>query len=329
MILDIIIPQYKEDESVIKNLLNSKNDQKNVDFSQIKLTIVNDKSDCLLSDKFLKSFNNLDITFMINDRNTGPGLARQKGFDNTNGLFVMFCDSDDELYDSNTLSIIMDFITKYEPDYLVTNISVERENGNEIKKGKDTFPWMHGKVYKREFLINNDIRFHERIRHVEDAYFTTSIIGVIDEKNISFLDVPTYKWKANKESLTRAKYKHHYLVEIFDDFYNLSLDLYEFLKKKNSKIKMNYAISSIFGIYLVLNSDLFDYPDLEEKKNLYLNKLHELVKKRRNMFVIYGKDKVEKIYEIEFREIVKRNGIKTISKDLNDFYAEYLQNKEF
>ena len=43
MILDIIIPQYKEDESVIKNLLNSINNQKNVDFSQIKLTIVNDK----------------------------------------------------------------------------------------------------------------------------------------------------------------------------------------------------------------------------------------------------------------------------------------------
>ena len=326
MILDIIIPQYKEDEKIISNLLNSINNQKNVDFSQIKLTIVNDKSDVLLSNEFLKSFNNLNIDFLINDRNTGPGLARQKGFDNTNGIFVMYCDSDDELYNLNSLSVIMDYITKYEPDYLVTDIAIEKgDNSIEIKKGKDTFPWMHGKVYKREFIINNNIKFHNTIRHVEDAYYTTCILGIIEKGKIHFLDIPTYRWKANQLSLTRSKNKHHYIVEIFDDFYNLSIELYNFLRDRNSKIKMNYAISSIFGIYLVLNSDLFDYPDLVEKKNYYLNKLYDLVNKRRNMFVIYGKDKVEKIYEIEFREIVNRNGIKTISKNLEDFYIEYLK----
>lgn len=325
MLLDIIIPQYKENEEKIKNLLNSINNQKNTDFSQIKLTIVNDKSDVLLSNEFLNSFNNLNIDFTINDKNTGPGLARQKGIDNTNAEYIMFMDSDDELYDLNVLGVLLDFITKYEPNYLVTNIAVERESGIEILKGKATFPWMHGKVYKREFLIKNDIRFHEVIRHVEDAYFTTCILGVIDYKNISFFDFTTYRWKANVESLTRSKYKHHYIVEIFDDFYNLSLDLYDFLKKKNSKLKFNYAISSIFGIYLILNSDLFNYPDLNERRELYLNKLQELVQKRRNIFVILGKEKVEEIYKIEFREIVKRNGIKSIYKDLNDFYIEYLK----
>lgn len=325
MILDIIIPQYNEDEKQISNLLNSINNQKDVDFSQIKLTIVNDKSNTLLSDEFLKSFSNLDITFMINDRNTGPGLARQKGFDNTNGLYVMYCDSDDELYNLNVLSLILDYITKHEPKYLVTDIAVERAQGIEILRGKDTFPWMHGKVYNRKFLVDNGIRFHDTIRHVEDAYYTTSILGVLDSTQINFIDIPTYRWKANLSSLTRSKNKHHYIVEIFDDFYNLSIELYNFLKEKNSKIKFNYAISSIFGIYLVLYSDLFDYPDLVEKKNYYLAKLKELVKKRRNMFVIYGREKVEKIYEIEFRDIVRRNGIRTISKDLDDFYSEFLQ----
>lgn len=325
MLLDIIIPQYSENEEVISNLLNSINNQNNVDFSQIKITIVNDFSNVILNDKFLHSFNNLDINYIRNDKNTGPGLARQNGFDNTNGLYVMFCDSDDELYDSNSLWVIMDYITKYEPKYLVTDILVEKNKGTEILKGKATFPWMHGKVYNREFIVNNNIRFHNTIRHVEDAYFTTCLLGLIDSKEIHFLDIPTYRWKANPASLTRSKSKHHYIVEIFDEFYDLSIELYNFLRDRNSRIKLNYAISSIFGIYLVLNSDLFDYPDLEEKKNYYLNKLHELVKKRRNIFIILGRDKVEKIYEIEFKEIVKRNGIRTISKDLNDFYIEYIQ----
>ena len=325
MLLDIIIPQYSENEEVISNLLNSINNQNNVDFSQIRITIVNDFSNVILNDEFLHSFNNLDIDYIRNDKNTGPGLARQKGFDNTNGLYVMYCDSDDELYDLNSLSIILDYITKYEPKYLVTDILVEKSKGTEILKGKATFPWMHGKVYNREFVVNNNIRFHNTIRHVEDAYFTTCLLGLIDSKEIDFLDIPTYRWKANPASLTRSKSKHHYIVEIFDEFYDLSIELYNFLRDRNSRIKLNYAISSIFGIYLVLNSDLFDYPDLEEKKNYYLNKLHELVKKRRNIFIILGRDKVEKIYEIEFKEIVKRNGIRTISKDLNDFYIEYIQ----
>ncbi|MBR3617536.1 MAG: glycosyltransferase, partial [Acholeplasmatales bacterium] len=263
MLLDIIIPQYSENEEVIRNLLNSINNQNNVDFSQIKITIVNDFSNVILNDKFLHSFNNLDINYIRNDKNTGPGPARQKGFDNTNGLYVMYCDSDDELYDLNSLWVIMDFITKYEPDYLVSNIAIENEFGEyEIKKNKDTFPWMHGKVYKRQFLVDNEIRFHDDIRHVEDGYYTTCVLGVIDKEKIKYLDYATYKWKNNTSSLTRSKNKYNYVVNTFDEFIKSPKYTYDFLVKKNSKIKYNYIISALFGIYIALNSNVFDYKEL-------------------------------------------------------------------
>lgn len=327
MLLDIIIPQYNEDENVIKYLLNSINNQKDVDFSQVKITIVNDCSNVKLSDSFLNSFNNLNISYIENDKNTGPGLARQKGIDNTNSDFIMFCDSDDELYDLNSLHVITDFISKYEPLYLVTNIVVEIGNEGkyiEIKKGKDTYPWMHGKVYKRSFLNENDIRFHPLIRHLEDSYFTTSILGVIDPKKIAYLDYATYRWKNNNKSLTRDTKKYSYAVNTFDDFFNSPLYTYEFLSKKNSKMKFNYIISSIFAIYIVLNSDLFNYDELKEKREFYLNKLNDLIKTKRNLFVIFGREKLEKIYDIQYNEIKKRNGIKEVYKDLDNFYYEYL-----
>ena len=192
MLLDLIIPQYNENEEQIKYLLDSINNQKNVDFNLIDVTIVNDCSNVILSNKFLSKYKKLKITYVKNDKNTGPGLARQKGVDITDNQYIMFLDADDELYNDNVLSNIIDFLKKYHPNYLVTNIAVEAlVNGKKsliIKKNKDTFPWMHGKVYKRFFLEDKKIRFSEHIRHVEDTYFTTCVIGSINPSEIYYFD---------------------------------------------------------------------------------------------------------------------------------------------
>ena len=64
MLLDIIVPQYKEKEEDIKPLLDSINNQELVDFNNIKLTIVNDYSDVLLNEDFLNRFKNLNISYL-------------------------------------------------------------------------------------------------------------------------------------------------------------------------------------------------------------------------------------------------------------------------
>ncbi len=325
MLLDIIIPQYKETEEKITPLLDSINNQKDVDFDNIKLTIVNDYSDVILSNDFLNSFPNLDINYIRNDKNTGPGLARQKGIDNTNSDYIMFCDSDDELYDDKALFVITEFISDHEPNYLVTNIAVEGINNTLIiKKGKKTFPWMHGKVFKRKFLLDNEIRFSPNVRHLEDSYFTTCLVGSINPDEICYLDFTTYLWKRNQESLTR-KNNSTYMVDTFDDFYNSPVYTYEFLVKKNSYLKFSYLISSTLGIFIVLNSNLFDKEEYKSKKEFYINKLKEFVKKKKNIFVIFGKDKVNELYKYEYNELKERNNITKVNKNLEDFYLEYLE----
>ncbi len=325
MLLDIIIPQYKETEEKIKPLLDSINNQKDVDFDNIKLTIVNDYSDVILSNDFLNSFPNLDINYIRNDKNTGPGLVRQKGIDNTNSDYIMFCDSDDELYDDKALFVITEFVSVHEPNYLVTNIAVEGINNTLIiKKGNKTFPWMHGKVFKRKFLLDNEIRFSPNVRHLEDSYFTTCLVGSINPDEICYLDFTTYLWKRNQESLTR-KNNSTYMVDTFDDFYNSPIYTYEFLVKKNSYLKFSYLISSTLGIFIVLNSNLFDKEEYLSKKEFYINKLKEFVKKKKNIFVIFGAEKVNELYKYEYNELKERNSITKVNKDLEDFYSEYLE----
>jgi len=331
MLLDLIIPQYNEDEAQIKYLLDSINNQKNVDFNLIDVTIVNDCSNVILSDKFLSKYKKLKITYVRNDKNTGPGLARQKGVDVTDNKYIMFLDADDELYDDNVLSKIIDFIKKFQPNYLVTNIAVEAIVNNQkaliIKKNRDTFPWMHGKVYKRFFLEDKKIRFCEHIRHVEDTYYTTCVIGSINPNEIHYLDLITYRWKNNLSSLTRNKNKYSYTVSIFEDFFNAPIYTYEFLCKIKSYYRYSFLINSMFGIYIILNSNLFDYEELKKEKEDYTNKLMEYLKTKRNIFVLVKKEELEKMFNEELKQLKIRNGVETISKSLDDFIEEFIKLK--
>ncbi|MBQ7641597.1 MAG: glycosyltransferase family 2 protein [Acholeplasmatales bacterium] len=328
MLLDIIIPQYKEDENIIKCLLDSIINQKNVDFKDINVTIVNDASDVKLSNKFLLKYKKLNICYVENEKNTGPGLARQKGVDVTDNKYIMFCDADDELYNDTVLSKIIEFIKKFQPNYLVTNIAVEAIVNNEksliIKKNRDTFPWMHGKVYKRFFLEDKKIRFCEHIRHVEDTYYTTCVIGSMNPNDIYYLDLITYKWKNNLSSLTRNKNKYSYTVSIFDDFFNAPIYTYDFLCKIKSYYRYSFLINSMFGIYIMLNSNLFDYKELKEEKEDYLNKLKEYLKTKRNIFVLVKKEELEKMFNEELKQLKIRNGVENISKSLDDFINEFI-----
>lgn len=329
MLLDIIIPQYSESDNVMKELLDSINNQINIDFKDIRITIVNDYSNVLISDDLINSYKNLNIKYIRTQKNGGPGLARQYGVDNTDSYYVMFIDADDVLYDNLSLSVIINFIVKNHPKYLVTNIACEAnikgKQGWIIKKGKDTFPWMHGKIYLRKFLLENNIRFSDKIRDLEDSYFTTCILGVIGLENICYLDYPTIRWKSNLSSLTRTKKKFHYTVETFDDFFYAPQYAYEFLCEHKSNYRFSYLASSLMAIYIILNSDIFNFSELLDKKNHYNDLLNEYIKKKRNIFIIIGYERLEGLYNNELKELTLRNNLKKVYKSFNDFYNSYIK----
>ena len=331
MLLDIIIPQYSEDEEVVNKLLTSISSQKQVDFNNIKITIVNDCSEILLSNPFLESFKNLNISYIKNDKNTGPGLARQKGVDNTTADYITFIDSDDYLADDKVLFTITEFIKKEEPDYLVSGIVTEVLKDNKlstiVKQNKETFPWMHGKVYKREFLKQNEIRFHEDVRHLEDSYYTTCILGVVDPKKVAFINYPTVVWTMNKKSLTRSLEPIDYNFKIFEDTFKTPFYTYDYLCKHKASLRLNYFVSSMFGLYIILNSDVFDKDDRKNIKEEYLAKLDAEISKRKNIFILFTKDQLIGLYTNELMELIDRMFLRNIKANFNDFYNKYLEVK--
>ena len=96
--LDIIIPEYNCNLEYVKALLNSINIQKNIDFKEIGIIYVNDKSDKLLNESIFNEYPNLDITYLKREENGGQGNARQTGLDYSKAEYVTFIDQDDCLF---------------------------------------------------------------------------------------------------------------------------------------------------------------------------------------------------------------------------------------
>lgn len=102
--LQILIPQYNEDDNKIKPLLDSIAMQQDIDFNDIEIIIGNDGSDVKLSNDLLASYN-----FKIQYHQFKHGrlaATRQNLFNLVTAPYVMWCDADDQFISTIALSLI-------------------------------------------------------------------------------------------------------------------------------------------------------------------------------------------------------------------------------
>ena len=93
MKLQILVPQYKETDDIIKPLLDSIALQQQVDFNEIGVIICNDGTDVHLSREFLDSYP-FTIEYYLCEHK-GVSATRNACLDHAIAEYVMFCDADD------------------------------------------------------------------------------------------------------------------------------------------------------------------------------------------------------------------------------------------
>jgi glycosyltransferase involved in cell wall biosynthesis len=173
--------------------------------------MVKDSTETFLYENIFPKFSSLNINYICSDVNRGPGAARNIGIENSFCDWVMFLDADDALANPLTIEIINKEIQLNRPDIFITRFQ-QQTFSTLISMKLDNTTWLHGKVFNRNFLIENKIKFPE-IRANEDSAFCS--IAFKKAKNIQQLDFLSYIWINNRESMTRADedYYGNFLVD--------------------------------------------------------------------------------------------------------------------
>ena len=174
MKLQILIPQYHETEEVINPLLQSIAIQQNINIKEdVGVIICNDGSDVFLSEEYLNSFP-FEIKYLKNEHK-GVSAARNACLDAATADYVMFCDADDMFFNVCGLYIIFREIAG-EGFNALSSVFIEETRN--FKTGEIVYinremdsTFVHGKVYRRNFLKYNNIRWNDSLTIHEDSYF--------------------------------------------------------------------------------------------------------------------------------------------------------------
>lgn len=136
-------------------------------FKDFEVLICDDKSTDNLKQFIKKYEDKLNIRYLKNVSDKyGPGIARNLGIEHADGKYITFIDSDDSLYDENSLDIVHELIINFGCIFVYSREFVKNEN-------YERYVWcmLHGKYYKKSFLDDNNIRFDESMFYKQDVYF--------------------------------------------------------------------------------------------------------------------------------------------------------------
>lgn len=215
------------------------------------------------------------IKVLKTDKNTGPGLARQRCLDACRTPWITFIDADDIF--ANPLAVENLLKTIVNPSI----IEVQGPFLQEMKAPDGTtqfaprndvsHPWVFGRVYNTKFLKDNGIKFSD-LRAMEDGEFNWKIRMTIDGTplKINVINEPVYIWKEGSEhSITRTGVDENGIPQYNFDLCPVgstiaSINAAKFCKKKNpfNGGVVRFIVEMMIGQY-------FTYIECWKKKQIF------------------------------------------------------------
>ena len=254
MLLNILITQYNEDESVIKPLLDSIANQINVDFRHDLAVIIVGSGPYKLDSYFLSKYPYSIEYIRIEDN--GVSNARNVALDYSSADYIMYCDADDRFYNMLGIYFILNEIRKEPFDLLASkfiNQYVDSEGNLRMKNiDSEDSTFIHGKCYRRNFLLSNNIRWNESLRVHEDSYFNV-LVKILAKKRRT-CETPFYMWCNNPKSVTKKD--PDFIFKTYKCFID-SLDaiITELLKRDLEVYAQCQMGHIVFVVYFLMNSE--------------------------------------------------------------------------
>lgn len=278
--IDMIIPAYKAHKTIFKTLCSLAMQTVS---DIIQVTIVNDCCPEGSYQSIIDQFKGqLDINEIILPENHGPGYARRYGIEHTSCPYIMFADADDTYMCGFTISEFYNEIEKTKEDVIFSNFIEQNNNG--FSSHNADIVWVFGKIYRRKFLIDNNIIFTNH-RANEDTCFNRKIKLKYenDNKQIKFLNSYTYLWNnQNENSITRINHSQYQYDQSVVGFVDGVIEMFDWAKKQ--KIKKSILKEEIIGTMIFLYftyCDVGSYTEMFQEQNLeYIKKFYNKIWKK-------------------------------------------------
>lgn len=243
MKLTFVVTHYKEPWEVCKPWFDSMADQLGVDFDNIEIFVVEDGGEPIDEENFVGYPYKVTI---FNFGHKGVSASRNIGLDHATGDYIMFCDCDDRFISAYAIHLFLKAIKQSMFDIVKTPFLEDQVIDGELKliRHDQDITFIHGKLYRVDFLKDNDLRFDESLTIHEDSYF--NVLGnMLADGNIHEMSPAVYLWKYRDESIVRVD-RDAYVFKTYDHLMNVRRAICRELERRERYAEFYQAISKTF-----------------------------------------------------------------------------------
>jgi hypothetical protein len=168
----------------------------------------------------------------------------------------MFCDADDMFYNACGLYIVFREMEGNGFDSLVSAFVEETrdpvtKNPIYINHDMDS-TFVHGKIHRRKFLLDKNIRWNDTLTIHEDSYFNCLCQRLAGE--LKYSQTPFYLWKWRDSSVCRHDPK--YILKTYNNMLDSNDSLVcEFLRRDRKSDAQFHATNMIYDAYFTMNKN--------------------------------------------------------------------------
>lgn len=305
--LTVITPFYKAEkyiEKCIKSLLNQ-------DLVEVQYIFVNDGSPDN-ADKIVQKYAAEDNRILLLEKeNGGQSSARNMAMKYADGKYILYVDADDYLEpnvlgnmvkaaEDNNLDILRAVICDVKGDEK-TQID-ELDNPGTVMTGRERLGHnmisysLCAHMYRRDFLLQNNIVFMEGVYHEDMDYVPRTLYYA---QRVMDLDLFFYNYVVVEGSTT-----NHYSLKRVEDVYRVAVNVSEFVDKEVSaddydnyfREYLAFMFAHVINLCIVSGHSLKDFLASGNKKPEVLGHLKKSKQKKYKLLGIMLKLKLYKLY---------------------------------
>ena len=256
MKLQILIPHWQERPADMEPLLDSVALQQSVDFADVGVVIAYDGPGAAPLPVGEWAQRDPFQILHVSAEHGGVSATRNAALDFATADYVMFCDADDMFCHACGLHIVFNEIDAGGFDTMVsTFIEETRDPATRkplyINHDLDS-TFVHGKVHRRAWLVENGIRFDPKLTVHEDSYFNILAQSVADPQRAKYCPHPFYLWKWRDASVCR--HDPDYLLKTYNNMLDSNTALVAELMRRGLRDKARSLCAvMIMDAYYTMN----------------------------------------------------------------------------